>query len=121
MKKHYHIGELAQELNINKETIRYYERRGLLTVPNREPNGYRNYTDGDLQVLRCIMLAKEYGFTLSEIKDGITKLYENSKDCDMKYIKKMVENKIEEIDSKMEKLNRTKKLLQEINKDILSE
>ncbi|MDF2608713.1 MAG: putative transcriptional regulator [Lachnospiraceae bacterium] len=121
MNKSYHIGELARELNLNKETIRYYEKIGLLSDPKRDTNGYRNYTQGDLQMLLCIRTAKEHGFTLSEIKMIIMKLYEDSKDCDIKHLKKMIVNKIETIDIKLEELNRTKRLLEEINKNILPE
>jgi DNA-binding transcriptional MerR regulator len=61
------IGELADATGTTIETIRYYERRGLLRAPPRTPAGYRQYTDEDRWRLRFIQRAKELGFTLREI------------------------------------------------------
>jgi DNA-binding transcriptional MerR regulator len=64
----YTIGMLARSANVNVETIRYYERRGLLEQPARG-DGYRQYSDDDLARLRFVRRAKELGFTLSEIRE----------------------------------------------------
>jgi DNA-binding transcriptional MerR regulator len=61
------IGQLAQEAGVNVETIRYYERRGLLRDPPRTSAGYRQYSATDLWRLQFIARAKSLGFTLSEI------------------------------------------------------
>jgi DNA-binding transcriptional MerR regulator len=61
------IGVLAGMASVNVETVRYYERRGLLDRPPRE-SGFRKYTDKDLRRLEFIRSAKRVGFTLSEIK-----------------------------------------------------
>jgi DNA-binding transcriptional MerR regulator len=61
------IGQLAHEAGVNVETIRYYERRGLLRQPPRTPAGYRQYSDVDLRRLQFIARAKRLGFTLAEI------------------------------------------------------
>jgi DNA-binding transcriptional MerR regulator len=61
------IGGLADAAGVNVETIRYYERRGLLAEPPRTPSGYRQYSEGDLWRLRLIARAKRLGFTLAEI------------------------------------------------------
>lgn len=61
------IGELARRVGVNVQTVRYYERRGLLPKPDRTPSGYREYTEGTLDRLRFIRRAQELGFTLSEI------------------------------------------------------
>jgi DNA-binding transcriptional MerR regulator len=63
------IGELAHAAGVNVETVRYYERRGLLTAPPRPARGYRKYGDDSLWRLQFIGRAKELGFTLSEIRD----------------------------------------------------
>ena len=54
MKDTYNIGELAKELKINKETIRYYEKIGLLAQPKRDLNGYREYSKDDIKKITFI-------------------------------------------------------------------
>jgi len=61
------MGQLAREAGVNVETIRYYERRGLLREPPRTDAGYRQYSSSDLWRLQFIARAKLLGFTLSEI------------------------------------------------------
>jgi Hg(II)-responsive transcriptional regulator len=61
------IGELAKRAGVNIQTVRYYERRGLLHDPRRRADGYREYTEATLERLRFIKRAQELGFTLSEI------------------------------------------------------
>lgn len=61
------IGQLAQAARVNVETIRYYERRGLLREPPRTAAGYRQYAATDLWRLQFIARAKALGFTLTEI------------------------------------------------------
>lgn len=63
------MGGLAREAGVGAETIRYYERRGLLPQPRRATSGYRQYTDDDLWRLRFIRRAKDLGFTLTEIAE----------------------------------------------------
>jgi MerR family mercuric resistance operon transcriptional regulator len=63
------IGELADAAGVNVETVRYYERRGLLPEPPRTPSGYRRYDDDALWRLEFVGRAKQLGFTLSEIRD----------------------------------------------------
>jgi Hg(II)-responsive transcriptional regulator len=62
------IGKLASAAGVNVETVRYYQRRGLLECP-RANNGFRKYSDQDVERLRSIRRAKELGFTLEEIRD----------------------------------------------------
>lgn len=61
------IGELAERAGVNVQTVRYYERRGLLPEPDRTATGYREYDEADLLRLRFILRAKGLGFTLSEV------------------------------------------------------
>ena len=63
------IGDLARAAGVNVETVRYYERRGLLEEPPRSPAGYRQYSADDLWRLDFIGRAKRLGFTLAEIGD----------------------------------------------------
>ncbi len=61
--------ELAAKVGVNAETLRYYERRGLLTQPPRTPGGYRDYPAGTVELLRFIKRAQELGFTLDEVEE----------------------------------------------------
>lgn len=61
--------ELAGRAGVNTETLRYYERRGLLTEPPRTPGGYRDYPSDALDLLRFIKRAQELGFSLDEIEE----------------------------------------------------
>src|SRR5262245_7656999 len=63
------IGQLARRAGVGVETVRFYEREGLLEEPARRASGYREYTDAALARLRFIRRAKELGFTLREIKE----------------------------------------------------
>lgn len=63
------IGQLAEAAGVHEETVRYYERRGLLAEPPRSAAGYRQYSEPDVWRLRFISRAKRLGFTLSEIQD----------------------------------------------------
>lgn len=61
--------ELAGRAGVNTETLRYYERRGLLTRPPRTTGGYRDYPPSAVELLRFIKRAQELGFTLDEIEE----------------------------------------------------
>ena len=63
------IGNLARAADVSVETIRYYERRGLLDRPVRRGSKYREYSDDDVARLRFIRRAKALGFTLAEIRE----------------------------------------------------
>jgi MerR family copper efflux transcriptional regulator len=61
------IGQVARQSNVGVETIRFYERQGLIPPPPRRSSGYRSYTQEVIQRIRFIRRAKELGFTLPEI------------------------------------------------------
>ena len=61
-------GEVAASAGVNAQTLRYYERRGLLHEPPRRDSGYRAYTSETVKVVRFIKRAQEVGFTLDEVE-----------------------------------------------------
>ncbi|MEX1827774.1 heavy metal-responsive transcriptional regulator [Luteibacter sp. CQ10] len=63
------IGRIAQSAGVAIDTIRFYEREGLLPEPRRRPSGYREYDQGTVSRLRFIRRAKDLGFTLDEIRE----------------------------------------------------
>ena len=62
-------GELARRAEVNIQTLRYYEREGLLPPPGRSPSGYRAYQPHDLERVRMIRQCQSLGFTLAEIRE----------------------------------------------------
>jgi DNA-binding transcriptional MerR regulator len=61
--------DLAGQVGINPETLRYYERRGLLHAPPRTAGGYRDYPDAAIELLRFIKRAQQLGFTLDDVEE----------------------------------------------------
>lgn len=61
-------GQLARRAGVNLQTVRYYERRGLLPEPPRRESGYREYGPGSVEALRFIKRAQQLGFTLNEVE-----------------------------------------------------
>ncbi|MBY8873978.1 MerR family transcriptional regulator [Micromonospora sp. PLK6-60] len=62
-------GQLADAAGVNPQTLRYYERRGLLAAPRRSPGGHRLYPPDTVTLLRIIKTAQRLGFTLNEVAD----------------------------------------------------
>ena len=61
--------EVASQAHVNAQTLRYYERRGLLPEPERTRSGYRAYTPDAVRVVRFVKRAQQLGFTLDDIED----------------------------------------------------
>lgn len=98
------IGQLAEAAGVGIETVRFYERRGLLAEPPRTPAGYRQYSGDDVERLRLIARAKELGFTLAEIAD----LLDRAGSADVTAIRAAAETKLSEIDEEQARLATTR-------------
>ena len=103
-------GQLASLAGVNSETIRYYERKGLLPKPQRTPAGYRQYAPNDLKRLQFILAAKRHGFTLAEIKELLELRVSDSATC--RQVRAKAQNKITQIESQINLLIRMKTALQ---------
>ena len=105
------IGQLAQKTGYSKDTIRYYEKIGLITpaMYRRLENGYKNYDSQLVPLLGMVTLAKHHGFTLPELKNYFTCLGNAALDC--RLIAPMLTQKLAEVDQKIEALQRQKKAL----------
>src|SRR5262249_9532526 len=66
------VGEVAERAGVNVETLRYYERRGLLPEPGRSPGGHREYDEDAVRFVRAVKEAQTLGFSLSEIAEYIS-------------------------------------------------
>ncbi|GIX16433.1 MAG: hypothetical protein KatS3mg119_0619 [Rhodothalassiaceae bacterium] len=106
------IGRLARCTGTSAETIRYYERIGLLPRPERLPSGYRVYRKDDVRRLIFIRRAKALGFTLAEIGELLALSEDETVDCGA--IRAQAQAKIREIDRRMADLARMRDGLGEL-------
>src|SRR5438067_11123771 len=103
------IGRLAREVGVNLETVRYYERRGLLPKPPRTATGYRAFEPDAVRRLRFIRHAQALGFSLHEVKELLAlrvKAGVSSAD-----VRRRAEAKLVDIDEKLKTLRAMKKVL----------
>lgn len=98
------IGELAGAVGVNVQTVRYYERRGLLPKPKRRASGYREYLASDVARLEFIRRAQALGFTLSEIEQLLALRVDPR--TTPEDVHRTVEEKIEAVESKIGDLTR---------------
>jgi MerR family copper efflux transcriptional regulator len=92
------IGELAERTGVSRDTLRYYEKRGLIRA-YRRPNGYRHYPEAALFVLDYVQMAQRLGFTLSEIEAEIPGL--SAEGITGERIDQILRSKIEVIDRRI--------------------
>ena len=103
------IGELAEATGISTQTVRFYEREGLLSKPPRTDSGYREYGPLALEALTFILEAKAVGFTLNEIKQLAGIDPESSQSCS--FMQELVHNKLGYLDEKLGTMKRMRKRL----------
>lgn len=105
------IGELARRAGVGVETVRFYEREGLLQEPPRRESGYREYPAERLVLLRVIRHAKALGFSLPEIQELLSLRYSESRCRD---VQQRIKAKIEDVRQKIRSLERIERLLGEM-------
>ena len=106
------IGKLAQRAQVNTQTIRYYERRGLLPDPERTVSNYRVYSTDTVLRVRFIKRAQDLGFTLSEIKELLELRAAPHSRCED--VRACSEAKIRDIDQKVRSLEAMRKALSKL-------
>lgn len=112
------IGQVAKQTGVSVETIRYYEKEGLITEPERSPSGYRQYPAETLKRVLFIQRAKEVGFTLKEVNDLLS-LQNRPEACCGDILDKAA-SKVEQIEAKIHELQRMKLALQHLTSDCVS-
>ncbi len=110
---YYTIGEAAKASALRVETIRYYEKEGLLKTPRRTAAGYRLYTEESIKRLIFICTAKELGFSLKDIKQLLSLRANPKSKC--KDVKRKAEEKIQEVELKIQTLRDIKKALKNLS------
>lgn len=98
------IGELAADSGITAQAVRFYERAGLLPLPERSGSGYRVYTAGDAKRLRFIRKAKQLGFSLEEIGQ-ILRLHDAGH-APCSEVIEIAERHLDEVEREIERLSR---------------
>lgn len=96
------VQELARRANLPSHVVRYYSQRGLLHPRRDHSNGYRAYSDGDLDRLRFIRRAKAVGLTLSDIEAILEDVDRGVMPC--RKIRRLVRSRVDEIDRKIARL-----------------
>lgn len=105
------IGKLAQASEVSVETVRFYERKGILKQP-RKTRSYREYPQSDIKRIRFIKRAQEVGFTLKETKELLDLRIQNQAKCGDVIDK--AEEKIEEINRRIHDLQKMRESLTEL-------
>ena len=106
------IGELARQVDVPIDTVRYYEREGLMPAPARASSGYRDYCPADVDRLRFMRRAKALGFTLNEIREllSLTALTNH----DMAALRDRAEAKLLDVEERIQSLTRVRDALRSL-------
>ena len=103
------VGEVAERAGVNVETLRYYERRGLLPAPDRTPSGHRRYDEETVRFLGAIKEAQAVGFTLAEIAEYLRAARRSGVPSDALRVR--MATKIDQIDARIAGLQRMREEL----------
>jgi MerR family transcriptional regulator, copper efflux regulator len=106
------IGTVAKRAGVPIDTIRYYEREGLLPEPLRRASGYRSYNETTINRLRFIRRAKALGFTLEEIRDLLALSADRHRG--VKAVRQRAEQRLASIDARIAELTRVRQGLQQL-------
>lgn len=100
------IGQLAHNAGVPIDTVRYYERQGILPSPERQASGYRRYSPDDVARLRFVRRAKALGFSLAEVRELLA-LSRRPAD-DMAGLKTAASEKLADVEHKIAELQRVR-------------
>ena len=113
------IGEMSELFKIPRETIRFYEREGLMLPANRNNNNYRSYSESHVERLRFIKNCRNFNMSHREIKKLIDLIDNNKADCEL--VEEVVLSHLSDIRENIEKLKRLEKdlvILQNHSRDM---
>ena len=102
-------GEVADQANVNVQTVRYYERRGLIPEPPRSSGGFRQYSPDHVSRIRFIKRAQELGFTLEEANELLQ--LRVTPEADRADVRAVAGDKIDEVEDKIRDLRRIRDTL----------
>ncbi len=107
------IGQVARRAGVGVETVRFYEREGLLEEPPRRASGYRQYSQEVVTRLRFIKRAQQLGFSLKEISELLLLRVDAQTSCDE--VKGRTEAKLAEVERKLVELHRMRQALLQVH------
>ena len=108
------IGELAKLVQVSQDTLRFYEKHGLLAPSVRSQAGYRLYSQADLERVGFILSAKRVGFTLNEIHDLLgLEVTKDEKSCED--VKRFVDEKLDNLNERIVEMQHIKKTLKTLS------
>lgn len=103
------IGQVARRAGVGVETIRFYEREGLIAPPPRNASGYREYTEDAVRRIRFIQRAKDLGFSLTEVGALLALSARAGTDCD--HVRERAYAKVADIDRRIQDLQSVREAL----------
>ena len=103
------ISQLAKAVGVSTDTVRYYEKQGLISAPERQANGYRSYTEAHAGLLRFVRGAQALGFSLAEIRTILPQVAQGT--FGRNEIEQQLQAKMAQIDTHMAQLKTLKKEL----------
>jgi len=109
------IGRLARRAGVSVDTLRFYERKGLITQPRRMLSGYRNYSDEVIDRLRFVKDAKGLGFSLREIRELVSLGVKSTRECGP--ITRKAEAKLGQMTQEIVRLQRLRRTLRKMIRD----
>ena len=114
------IGEIAEATGLSRDTLRFYEKRGLLRA-RRSANGYRDYPQDAVDLLRYIRLAQTLGFTLAEIEADLPLLAQPGAEVTAPQLRAALERKLADIDQRINGLHMLRgELARRLGEDMLA-
>lgn len=108
------ISQVAKLANVHVETVRYYEKRGLIAEPTRTEKGYRDFSVAVVERIRFIKRAQELDFTLTEIKKLLL-ITEKEEHLTPHEVQQFTRKKLGEIEAKIRDLETVKLILQDLS------
>jgi DNA-binding transcriptional MerR regulator len=109
------IGQIAQEAGVSVDTVRFYERRGILPTAERRPSGYRIFNTAAVERIRMAKALQELGFTLDEVVDALTAHDQGGATCDSERWR--LEAVVDRLDAKIAELTRARQAAAESLQD----
>jgi MerR family copper efflux transcriptional regulator len=109
------IGRLARRIGVSVDTLRFYERKGLIVRPRRMLSGYRNYSDDVIDRLRFVKDAKGLGFSLREIQELLMLGVKSTRECGP--ITRKAEAKLFQMTEEIARLQRLRRTLRKMIRD----
>ena len=106
------IGKVAETAGVGVETVRFYERKGLIAQPKRPEHGFRVYSDDAVRRLRFIRQAQALGFSLREIEDLLALRTDPGSDC--AEIRERAVTKLDDVEGKIRQLRRIRGALKQV-------